>query len=224
MDKKIVFVGLLIIILVSIYYNSRRVTGVKSDVDGNTYYVAAGFDNKSEAANMIGRMNLDMLKFLRFLKNKYHIDETDDVIAREGPSHPQIDPKIYGIVDRILNNYNPEVIVENNPLFTKDTSFTIMKGESLHLCVRNKKTPTTFVDYDLFFFVSLHELAHMGNLSIGHGEDFWEVFKFVLHEASLSGVYTPIDYEKYPLDYCGLFVNYSPLYDDSLRNIWETSY
>lgn len=219
MNNKILIAGIVAILLIIIYCNTR-VVSIKSTVDNNVYKVSAGFSNKKEAADFIGRMNTDMIKFLRFLKLKYHIDETEEQISNCN-NHAYMNKYTYGIVDRILNNYNFEAIYENNPRISSDTSYTISKGKSLHLCLRDRKQPNKFVPYDIFLFVALHELAHMGNSSFGHDTQFWETFKFVLHEATLANIYTPIDYRNNPVDYCGLIVEYNPLFDATLRDVWK---
>jgi hypothetical protein len=71
-------------------------------------------------------------------------------------------------------------------------------------------------------FVVIHELAHIANERWGHSSEsqFWEIFKFLLHEAKLCGMHTPVDYSKYPVMYCGLNVNYNPYFDDNVKKMW----
>jgi hypothetical protein len=158
-----------------------------------------------------------MIKLLRALKEKYHVDETDDVIAEEGPGHVVASDDVLTIVHTLLDNYNPDVIYENDPQYSSDTSYTINKGSSMYVCLRKRDQPHLIEDEDLTFFVVLHEAAHIANYNgWGHDDRFWTVFKFLIHEAVLAGVYTPVDYEKRPQDYCGLNVFYQPLYDRTL--------
>jgi hypothetical protein len=49
--------------------------------------------------------------------------------------------------------------------------------------------------------------------SIGHKQEFWQNFKFLLENAKAAGVYSPIDYKKNPQGYCGITINDNPLYD-----------
>ena len=64
-----------------------------------------------------------------------------------------------------------------------------------------------------FFFVVLHELAHIMTKSIGHTKEFWNNFKFLLQNAADIGVYTPIDYKRKPKEYCGMKITDNPYYD-----------
>ena len=49
--------------------------------------------------------------------------------------------------------------------------------------------------------------------SIGHKQDFWENFKFLLENAKKAGIYNPEDYKKTPQDYCGEKIDDNPLFD-----------
>lgn len=215
---------ILVVILVLHYlYNKHKFVSVS---DGEmTWNILKKYNNQQAAANAITIVNQKTMEFLRFLKAKYRIDETDDIIEREKHMHTMLvqhPGDIYKIIDSLLNNYNPEVIYENDPQGGGATSYTIGKGNKLYLCVRDKEDPNKIIDHNTLMFVMLHEISHMANYNgWGHGRDFWEVFCFILHESILAGVYTPIDYKNYPVNYCGLRIDYQPLYDTGLRHIWE---
>ncbi len=49
-------------------------------------------------------------------------------------------------------------------------------------------------------------------LSIGHKEEFWNNFKFLLENAVRAHVYTAVDYAKTPIQYCGILIDENPLY------------
>ena len=51
------------------------------------------------------------------------------------------------------------------------------------------------------------------SLSIGHDDEFWENFKFLLDNAVEMNIYKPIDYKSQPQDYCGLTITDNPYYD-----------
>jgi predicted metal-dependent hydrolase len=61
--------------------------------------------------------------------------------------------------------------------------------------------------------VALHELSHIMTTSIGHKQEFWQNFKFVLENAKEANIYQPIDYKKNPKEYCGMTINDNPYYD-----------
>ena len=49
--------------------------------------------------------------------------------------------------------------------------------------------------------------------SIGHKQDFWNNFKFLLENAKTSQIYNPVDYNKNPSEYCGMTLNDNPYFD-----------
>lgn len=195
---------------------------VKVSADGRAWNVVGAYDNKEAAAALMSSVNARMVKFMKFLKVKYHIGEADDVISAETSAHSIITGRpTYNMVLHLLANYNPDGFYENDPKRSSETSYTLGKGTSMYICMRDKKTPESLVSADDLFFVMLHECAHIANYDgWGHETDFWEVFSFILHEAHLSGVYRPVDYAQHPITYCGLYVNYNPLYDKKLMRLW----
>lgn len=69
------------------------------------------------------------------------------------------------------------------------------------------------IDLNTLTFVALHELAHIMTKSIGHKQEFWENFKFLLTNANDAGIYNPQDYKSNPTEYCGEEINDNPYFD-----------
>ena len=205
------------IVLIVIFCYTSGIVEVRSAVDNEKYQVVGEFEDSQKAADVLAKINCTILKFLRYLKTKYCIHS---MTCNGGVDYPK---HLRGIVRRILENYNPEVIIENDPRYSSDTSYTVDKGRKMYICIRNKRT-LKILDTDLITFVVLHEIAHIGNRAWGHEENFWEIFKFILHEAKLAGIHNPVDYSKHATTYCGLDVNYNPYFDKKLVNIWELKY
>jgi hypothetical protein len=168
--------------------------------------ICSTYRNYVPAYELILSTHTRVMKLMRYLRARYNIDKTGG------------DP-LNMIADLILDNYNPQMIIENDPAISKDTSYAVNKGEFLYLCVRHRDNPARLVDPDVLFFVVLHELAHMGNLNWGHETDFWEIFKWILSRAVDVGLYTPVDYSVKKVQYCGMLINYNPYYDTKLRNL-----
>lgn len=209
-----VFIAIIIIAIIIFVW--RRTTPDNFSINGNVYAVHKGYENYETAAEHLDKINNKLIKFFRYLKDKYVINHVGEVWV---PSGPNADER-RAIIERMLSNYNPEVINENDPATSSDTSYTIMKGKELHVCLREKTPPYRLHNINDMMFVILHEIAHMGNDTWGHDDRFWSVFKFVLHEAKLAGIHDPIDYRLNPITYCGLIVNYSPYYDNTIRRLW----
>ena len=62
-------------------------------------------------------------------------------------------------------------------------------------------------------FVALHELSHIATKSIGHTQEFWNNFKFIIANAKKIGIYTPENYKSAPKMYCGLKITDNPYFD-----------
>jgi len=175
--------------------------------DVNHYFVQEKYEDKDKAAKMMSVINKNIIKLLKYMKQKRETGYYDS------------SPYVKGVVSRLLTNWNPEVLFESPPNEDGTTSYTIAKGEKTVFCLRNK-TNHSLHELDDMMYVALHELSHMGDLKWGHNKSFWEIFKFVLTEAKEAGVYEPINYSYEPIVYCGLNVNYNPYYDDSVTNIF----
>jgi hypothetical protein len=50
--------------------------------------------------------------------------------------------------------------------------------------------------------------------SVGHKDEFWNNFRFIIDEAQKIKVYTPEDYKLKPKEYCGMTINDNPYYDN----------
>lgn len=214
-DWVILFIITIILIIV---YN-RAASREEIEAGGRRWNVLKQYHNSAEAAKLLYRTNATMMRFLQFMKEKYHINETAEEIEECENHATAIASEPHRIAAALLDNYNPDVFYENEP-GSNGTSYTLNKGAAMYICLRNKFDSNVLVDPDMLLFVMLHEAAHIANYNgWGHNTRFWEVFKFILKNAEESGLYKPIDYSKNPQNYCGLHVDYNPLLDRGLRNI-----
>tara|TARA_X000001036_G_scaffold439231_2_gene489590 strand:+ start:948 stop:1391 length:444 start_codon:yes stop_codon:yes gene_type:complete len=115
-------------------------------------------------------------------------------------------------VKRLVKNFNPKRVVETLPNSTY-TAYSENKGEKIAFCLEEKKGENKLIDLNTLTFVGLHELAHTMTVSIGHKPEFWQNFKFLLENAVKIKIYTPIDYNKQQVSYCGMDITDNPLYD-----------
>jgi hypothetical protein len=137
---------------------------------------------------------------------------------------PLINEGGWNAAARMLARYDPDSLVENSPRDPSgDTSYCIDKGAVLALCLRERDPAESgdpavhdFHDLDTLTFVALHELAHMAVDELDHTPGFWAAFRFVLEVAESEGVYTSPDFEAAPRRYCGMTIDYSPRWDDSV--------
>ena len=164
---------------------------INSDIDGKKYCVRER-DNMSHAADRLATINVKMQKLVKHCIDKY--------------------PKKSNMI-RLSKGYNPKKIYETLPT-SKHTAYSENKGEKLAFCLNDEKHDNNkLVNPNTLMFVAIHELAHIATLSIGHNDEFWKNFKFLLEEAEKIGIYKQIDYKKNPVNYCGSKIADNPYYD-----------
>jgi hypothetical protein len=128
-------------------------------------------------------------------------------------------------VKKLVAGFNPKKISETLPT-SELTAYSENKGEKLAFCLDKYKktgetgsshvsqdTETVLIDLNTLFFVAIHEMAHICTTSVGHKQDFWDNFKFLLIEAKNTGLYQPRDYKKNPQPFCGMDITDNPYYD-----------
>ena len=67
----------------------------------------------------------------------------------------------------------------DNSKFNVKASLSINKGEKIAFCLNTRKGGNKLIDENTLMFVALHELSHVGTVSIGHTQDFWRNFKCI---------------------------------------------
>lgn len=92
------------------------------------------------------------------------------------------------------------------PQDEKYTSYTINKGEKIVFCLRSKLLDNIH-DTNTLMYVVIHEMAHVGCPEYGHTPLFKKIFKFLLQQSIVIGIYKPVDYRINPQNYCGMTIN-----------------
>lgn len=179
--------------------------GVRSAVDGLHYRVHLVHADSTRAADTMAEMNRRAIELMRYLRAKYLRGGRNGQRARA--------------TRQLLQLYNPDNLAENSPRDPEgDTSYTIDKGAVLALCLREKDQGAhDFHDLDTLTFVMLHELTHIAIEDQDHPKRFWQAFKFILEDAQDAGVLAPTNYGRFPEEYCGIKIDYNPLYDRGLQ-------
>lgn len=163
-------------------YKKREIVSIKSTVD-NQIYIVRKLPDAKDAANKLATINKKVLRLIASL------DED-----KEG-------------VDDLQKNYNPRSLSETID-GAKYTSYSVNKGEKISICIRSKDND--MVDDNTILFVVIHELAHVMTEEVGHTPLFWSNMKYLLENAERIGIYKPINYEKEPVQYCGMEINTTP--------------
>jgi hypothetical protein len=187
-----IFLAFILLLCLKIYYESDafNLKCIISSKDGNKYCVRER--QKLElAADLLATVTANCKKIVLYMKKNHPNDER---------------------VIRLVNGFNPKKINETLPT-SELTAYTENKGEKLAFCLNTTKDGNKLIDINTLTFVAFHELSHIMTKSIGHKQDFWQNFKFLLQNAKTSGIYTPVDYKKNPKKYCGMTIHDNPYYD-----------
>jgi hypothetical protein len=171
------------------YYN---LSCIVSTVDGNKYCVRVKDDlSHQETVDLLARVTTKCKKIVSYMGSKYGKREN---------------------VKKLVKDFNPKKVKEILPT-SEFTAYSENKGEKLAFCTTTRKDGGSMIDENTLTFVALHELSHIMTKSIGHTEEFWNNFKFVLECGKKSGEYKPMDYKKKPKEYCGMKITDNPYYD-----------
>lgn len=87
-----------------------------------------------------------------------------------------------------LKNLSNKKWIDEISFYKGDKSYTINK-KKVYLCLKNESGG--YYPINLLMYVTLHEVAHTMCESIGHTEEFKEIFNELLEKASVLGVYDP---------------------------------
>jgi hypothetical protein len=170
--------------------DSYNLKCIISSVDGNRYCVR---DRKKldQAADMLANVTKKCKMLVYYMKEKYPEDSR---------------------VEKLVKGFNPKSISETLPT-SELTAYSENKGEKIAFCLNKKKEQDKMIDLNTLTFVAIHELSHIMTTSIGHKQEFWNNFKFLLENAKHAHIYNPIDYKKKPQEYCGMTITDNPYYD-----------
>lgn len=168
------------------YYLDAGLVRVKSKVDNEEYTVQIKEDSV-EAADMIAKIRERLLILSEHLEKSFGASDKRVALLKK--------------------NFKPDKLKEgvSTPGYT---SYSINKGEQIVLCLRNNDK---LVDINTMLFVVLHEFAHLATESIGHTEEFWDNFRWILEEAINIGIYIKQDFKVKSVEYCGMTITSSPL-------------
>lgn len=165
-------------------YADENLERVVSKIDNREYLVQDKDDAKA-AADLIAEIRQKLILLVSHLIKSYPNDER---------------------VLMLKENFDPDALREG-----KDnsgyTSYSINKGEKVVLCLRNSDS---LVDLNTMMFVSLHEVAHICTADVGHTDTYWKNFRWILEESINIGIYTHQDFDKSPVEYCGMQITSTP--------------
>ena len=190
-----VIIILILFISYKIYSDSDifQLKCIVSTVDGEKYCVRER-KNVQAASDLLARITEKMTTLVECLDEKYP----------EGSGKENI--------RRLVKKFNPKKIIETLPT-SEYTAYSENKGQKIAFCLNKKKNDNNnLIDENTLMFVALHEMAHVASKSIGHNTEFWDNFAFLIEEAEIFNLYTPVDYSKKNEEYCGMSITSSPYF------------
>ena len=181
-----------LVVCVKVYLESEtyNLKCIVSTVDGRKYCVRER-EKMKPAANLLAEVTQKCKELVKYVGKKYPNDEA---------------------CQRLVNGFNPKKITETLPT-SELTAYSENKGEKIAFCLNKKKDGTKLIDINTLTFVAIHELSHIMTKSVGHKQEFWQNFKFLLENAKAANIYAPVDYKKEPEEYCGMTITDNPYYD-----------
>lgn len=187
-----VLIIFIIIIVYKIYSDSdmAQLKCIISDVDGNKYCVRER-KKLNEAADHLAEVSVNLKLLVKDCKENFPDTE---------------------ITKNLTKGFNPKKIIETLPT-SEFTAYSENKGEKLAFCLEKEKGQSKLIDINTLTFVAIHELAHIASTQVGHGDEFWNNFKFLLVRAKENNIYKPQDYKKKPERYCGMEITDNPYFD-----------
>lgn len=188
------FFFIIIVLFIYYYYTNKDDIQLKciiSKKDGKEYCVRKRSDLDA-AVDLLSNTITNLEKLKEYINEKHPNDER---------------------VKRINKKFNRTKIKETLPT-SKFKAYSENKGETLAFCLNKKNNDNeNLMDKHTLLFVAIHELAHIATISIGHKEEFWTNFKWLLVNAKQAGLHDPHDYKKEPRQFCGMKVTDNPYYD-----------
>lgn len=163
---------------------------IVSTIDGNKYCVRET-SKIQQSADLLAKVTEKCRKLVKYVGEKY-------------PDDP--------FVKRLIANFNPQKIMEALPT-SSYTSYSENKGEKIAFCLNTEKGGDTMIDEHTLTFVAIHELSHVGTVTYGHKNEFWQSFKYLLEKAKEAGIHDPKDYKSEPQRYCGMTIRDNPAFD-----------
>lgn len=169
------------------FINNNSQIYIKSNFDNKYYLVNKKNKYKHHSSIILSIIRFKMIKLTESIK-----------ITKENEIY------IMNIKKKIYNT----IFTENKNIFPKSntTSYSLNKGDKIILCLYNYKI-NKFYDLNTLIYVSIHELAHVANPTIGHDESFYYILNILLNQAIYLKIYNFYNYEKLPKKYCGIVIN-----------------
>jgi predicted metal-dependent hydrolase len=184
---KLLLILFIIFIYIFLFYNNDEFVYIEDNFEGTRYLVQK--NTKEDSLKILTEITKRLYSLRNYLVNNISI-------------YPQFKEYILRLKKGF--NHNRTTIMENS-IKSETTSYNINKGEEIVFCLKSKKTGKIH-DINLLTYVAIHEIAHIACPDIGHGDNFQYIFKFFIDKAIELKLYSYVDYNKNPTEYCGMMI------------------
>jgi hypothetical protein len=213
MEKFATFLVIAVLFIIAIcFFKNKRgdVTLVESTIDGDSYFVR-NLPDKQDAANRLSFIRGKLTELVKLLSKENPESLYIQFVKGDKMEAQMSVTEFTSCLKQLINKYNDkaETFSESTP-DAQYTSYSVNKGEQLVFCLRLKKEGDRLVPKNTILFVALHELSHLMTKTIGHGDDFWRNFRFILKAAIHYGIYKRVDFGTNPQPYCGIKITDTP--------------
>jgi hypothetical protein len=183
--KESIIISILIIIIY-IFFISNKTNLLLIERHGNKILVR-DMPDASTSAELLNSI-IDRLYLLR------------DTLVENKSKYPEY----IQYITLMSNNFTRHrTIIYENSTDSEHTSYSINKGEEIVFCLRCKKSKQLH-KLNILMYVAIHELAHTACPEIGHPPLFNKIFKFLLEEGIKLKIYIYENYNRSPVEYCGM--------------------
>ena len=189
MKETLLIITLIILIYIFLFYNNNKLVYIENSNFG-TRFLVQNNKNKNKSSKILSELTIK----LYILRN---------YLVRNIDKYPENKVYIKLLMEGFNNNRT--TIHEGLP-YSNLTSYSVNKGEELVFCLKSKKN-NKYHKLNLLMYVAIHELAHIACPEIGHGQLFIKIFKFLAEQAVKLKIYKYENYNKNPVEYCGMILS-----------------
>lgn len=115
--------------------------------------------------------------------------QIEEFTLQDDPMIVELKETIKPLIESIdINGKNGKDVFNQVKIYKGDKSYTINK-QKIFLCLKNEKGQ--YYNKNTLLYPLLHEYAHVYCNSVGHTEEFHNIFQYLIEEATNYGIYNP---------------------------------
>jgi len=202
--KESIFITLTIILIyIFLLINNKNLKLV--EYNGNKIFIqnSENLENSKNSIELLGELVFRLYKLRDYL-----VDNIDNIFINYNIKKYLSENEFIESIKLLKTNFNKNrTKVYENINQSQYTSYSVNKGEELVFCLKARTLNNNYHPIDLLMYVAIHELAHCGCKEIGHTHLYNRIFRVYLLIGIELKIYKYINYEIYPVEYCGMTLN-----------------